>query len=796
MEGADSHNGGRTVIKIELDQGQRIIYKPYGVEKEWLYHQLSGRVYRRMGMGELELPYLCRDGYGWEPWLEHRACQDTGQVRRYFKRMGVHLFLAHLLSATDLHGENVMAVGEFPVIIDTETFPGLRFFDETADADHRVRDMIRYSVLRTGLLPGESWAGAAVNAIHSPGEQVLPFKIPVVEQDGTVKMRIGYSQARVNLKNSLPILDGYPVEPYGYREEVCSGFSAAYALWIEEKKEWSGYVHRFYQQPFRIVRRNTQQYAAFLSASLHPQYLMSAQKRRIFLERLHSRERGEDKSELKMEEYEIDALMDMDIPVFSGRGDSCSIFTGDGREYENYFPCQPDLAYMEESKFFTKTDCSIQQTMIRLSFERLRREKAEKTVREEKEKTVSWEEIMGRQVDEIGEYLFNTAVFDEKGTPAWMGVLGQPDGSWRCEPIGFDLYDGIPGIVIFLQQLTAVRSDEKYKDLLYSAKVRLFQYTEEWKKRQESGMTFEGVDEERTGAFFGVASGAYAYLILYHISGDREYLDYAKLHGELLEDYYEKDKHYDFVSGNAGAVYVLGKLFEMTGERRFLELAVRIGDWLWERAVETSYGWGWKIAEDQMPMTGMSHGSSGFLMAYGELLKNTGDSKYEDIIRKLLSYEDHFFSEELGNWLDLRGWDGMKKYIPRAQNTWCHGAPGILLSRLFLGGLPEFRREDQIEQDISRAVMSMKKAEAHAGMCICHGKCGNWMVLKYGQAICSELISVSWYIKEEKERLKEQIVQTLQQGMGGLTLLQEKVHPGFMTGSSGIGFALMEMERN
>ena len=38
--------------------------------------------------------------------------------------MGIHLFLGYALGATDLHGENIIAHGEYHLIIDMETYPG------------------------------------------------------------------------------------------------------------------------------------------------------------------------------------------------------------------------------------------------------------------------------------------------------------------------------------------------------------------------------------------------------------------------------------------------------------------------------------------------------------------------------------------------------------------------------------------------------------------------------------------------------------------------------------------------
>ncbi len=64
--------------------------------------------------------------------------------------------------------------------------------------------------------------------------------------------------------------------------------------------------------------------------------------------------------------------------------------------------------------------------------------------------------------------------------------------------------------------------------------------------------------------------------------------------------------------------------------------------------------------EEEMPLAGMAHGNSGFLMAYAALLKmleRAGDmnekvrehrrKEYQDKILQLLSYEDSLYSEDI-----------------------------------------------------------------------------------------------------------------------------------------------------
>ena len=68
MDG-DCHSGGKAVIKITLDQGSQIVYKPHGLKKELLYQDLLEIVCKKIGLNTMKLPYLHRGEYGWETWL-------------------------------------------------------------------------------------------------------------------------------------------------------------------------------------------------------------------------------------------------------------------------------------------------------------------------------------------------------------------------------------------------------------------------------------------------------------------------------------------------------------------------------------------------------------------------------------------------------------------------------------------------------------------------------------------------------------------------------------------------------
>ena len=124
MSKGDIHRGGRSVAKVELDNGTILYYKPHSLDKNIKYQELYNYLCRKTGISCRTVQYLSHDSYGWEEKIENIPCKNESEMEHYYFRMGIHLFLGYALGATDLHGENIIAHGEYPVIIDMETYPG------------------------------------------------------------------------------------------------------------------------------------------------------------------------------------------------------------------------------------------------------------------------------------------------------------------------------------------------------------------------------------------------------------------------------------------------------------------------------------------------------------------------------------------------------------------------------------------------------------------------------------------------------------------------------------------------
>lgn len=225
---------------------------------------------------------------------------------------------------------------------------------------------------------------------------------------------------------------------------------------------------------------------------------------------------------------------------------------------------------------------------------------------------------------------------------------------------------------------------------------------------------------------------------------------------------------------------VLIKLYKVAGEKRYLEASVELGEHIWKKAVQQEIGYGFYGGMDKA-LAGMAHGNSGYILAYSYLLEVTGHKCYYERICELLAYEDSLYSEEAGNWRDLRNEDSERKDL----NAWCHGAAGILLSRLHLKRLKEFQEYVGVQEDIERCVKALRSYPGTESICLCHGLAGAcWIMGHYLKEYPDK------ELEEKREKLLDRILWLWEKGEGMLP--QEYYQVSLMTGITGVGLALCE----
>ena len=192
------------------------------------------------------------------------------------------------------------------------------------------------------------------------------------------------------------------------------------------------------------------------------------------------------------------------------------------------------------------------------------------------------------------------------------------------------------------------------------------------------------------------------------------------------------------------------------------------------------HGIGWIVESEYPPFAGMAHGNSGFILPVVSLLQYTGKEKYNLLMRKILNYENSLYDEALENWRDVRG-GTMENTIDSV--SWCHGAGGILLSRVYC--YEKIQNEEIrkiLERDIIRSYQKLRGSGRRESWILCHGICGNTWILKRTRKIVEQIVG------------KEEVIDITERREKISLLPQESLNPGLMNGYGGILLYLLVNE--
>lgn len=323
----------------------------------------------------------------------------------------------------------------------------------------------------------------------------------------------------------------------------------------------------------------------------------------------------------------------------------------------------------------------------------------------------------------IGEDLVRTAHWDGDRC-TWLGSV-VPAGDGRVlATLGSTLYDGLAGVALVLAQLHCATGEAKYAD---TARAALRQ-----------GLALDaGAKDRRPGLFDGTLGIA---LAAAHVSRLLDDAPLGKLARELAHEAIGRPgKELDLISGAAGRVLGGLELASLLGDTGLVDGAARLGDLLLGAATHAGDGlsWGTINRSREYHLTGLSHGTAGVAMSLIELFGATGEQRFRAAAERGFAYERQWFDPAEGNWPDLR-----ETRVARNTGTgslaystyWCHGAPGIAISRLrawHLTADPMFREEAVTALATTRKFASSVPLTAGTDQSICHGQLGNAAILAY-----------------------------------------------------------------
>ena len=773
----DVHRGGRSVIIASFSSGAKLVYKPRSLAVDEHFHQLLSWI---NGVG-VEPPFRpprilnCGD-HGWGEFISAAPCSSAAEVLRFYRRQGGYLALLYALEASDFHCENLIAMGEHPMLIDLEALchPHLDDLDATR-AEELAGGALGYSVLRVGLLPARMWGddehpGVDMSGLGSAAGQLLPQAVPHWEQADTDEMHVVRKQIRMPAANNRPAWNGKEANAFDYSSHVAEGFASTYRALLQHRGEFLALVRRFSGDEVRVIVRPTRTYGTLLHESFHPDVLRGSADRTALLDRL--RPAGEDPRGLsRLVPFECGDLLAGDVPLFTTRPASQSLWTSTGERLDHYF-AETGLALVERRiAQLSESDLERQLWIVRASLA---------TLAPAGQQAAAWDARVSRSesaaagpdflaaacsvADRLQELAFTGA-----SDASWIGLSLLRHGESTLAPLGPDLYDGLPGVILFLAYLAEVTREDRYLRLAMSAWNTL-----RWQVQQNQALRI-------IGAFTGWGGVLYTLAHLGRLWADASLWDQAESLAQSIPDLAARDQQYDVVGGAAGCLLALAALYRVRPSKTVLEAARACGDRLLATARPQKDGIGWicdQIAP--VPLTGFAHGNAGIAAALLELTRLTSDSRYEDAARAALRYEHALFSRAQNNWPDLR-----EIRISDFAAAWCHGAPGIALSRL--RSLP-LLDDAETREEIRVALETTLRLGFGTNHTLCHGDLGNLEILHYAAQVLGD---PGWLA--QSRQIGAEIVATARQTgwiCGNAAKLES---PGLMTGLAGIGYALLRL---
>jgi type 2 lantibiotic biosynthesis protein LanM len=786
---SDLHRGGRGVARLQFSSGLWLVYKPRSLEIDGRFQELLGWM-NATGLRHphRQLKLSGREGYGWSEFVALEDCQSHEALARFYWRQGSLLAVLHLLQATDFHFENLIASGEYPVLVDLEALFHHRAAQPAqATAWERTAELLSRSVLEVGLLPrfilsGEGKPGIDLSGLGGEAGQLYPLPISQIEDPGQDTMKVVRRQARMKGAQNRPSLDGAPVSPAAFTEDIVEGFQETYELLFRHREALAPQLQRFAGVEVRHIVRATQRYVTLLLEAHHPDFLQDEQARASLLEHLQ-REVAQQPELQRVIPAEKKDLEVGDIPVFTARPGQRHLWSSTGECIPDFFTrdslgeCLERLASMNAKERDWQVSL-LRRSLASLGTKQLPAWATRPFPHREAPHPATPEECLAA-ASSIAESLQSEAVHG--GTDVcWVGMtIESLQGMrWTLAPLNTSLYEGLGGLALFFGYLAAETGRGDFEAL---ARRTLEPILRQWRESGARG-------EAAIGPFIGRASHAYVLSHLAALWNEPSLLEELLAELPSLEQRIDAQTDNDLISGAAGCALTLLGLHRQTAEERFLQAARRCGDRLLATAVlfpDGTAGW-WSPATTKKPLAGLSHGTAGIAWALLELASATGDERYRDMAVRGVRYGRALFDTEHGNWLDLRTAGDTPSISPESfPTTWCNGAPGIALGRLrSLRHLDDRETRAEITTGLERTLL-----EGFGGShCLCHGDVGNIEVLHVAGRVLAEPRWTSAALEHATEVIRQGRESGWRCGLPAFSAT-----PGLMTGLSGVGMGLLRL---
>lgn len=401
-----------------------------------------------------------------------------------------------------------------------------------------------------------------------------------------------------------------------------------------------------------------------------------------------------------------------------------------------------------------------------------------------KEKILNGAVVIGEELLAIAEKDANGTAFPTLGMNAQLQMF-----SSKTE----DMYTGVSGIALFFLELYKHTGEKKYLDTATDTMRWVEHYCME--KPSDNYAFYTG----RSGV-------AYTFLQFYLFTKDKKYLDTAlKIIKDCQHFFRLNPVPDDVVNGIAGTLLVLLHLHAVSKEEALLKDIVFFVEHLMKRACLGTVGIYWdRSGNVAKGLCGFSHGAGGIGFVFLELANYFDNKGFLWMAEEAFAYENSLFDTGMRNWPDLRKGmyyepdfvENRNAFLKKDMNffvkgkdfiAWCHGAPGIGLSRIRaheLTGKPEYKK--QLEAAVNKTILHAEHSNEDSSFIQCHGTGGNadLLIEAYKQYGEQRYFSVAETVAEKALAAKEKH----QSYLSGFWAAGRQEDSSLFMGKAGVGY--------
>lgn len=313
----DWHDG-RSVSLVHCDNGI-VVYKPHSLQTDQFLKEILMFFSNKLNT-EIRVPrFVSFEHHAWQEYIEFSECEDIDELHEFYYKIGIYLAIFYLLSTCDMHHENLIAFGKYPIFFDTESL-----ITSTLVGNDPSYRLLPNTVLNTAVLPTYDSNGIYeinFSAIFTGRVSPVEKEVPVLKQDPKndfvfeKEKRLLIQPKQIN----VPALsNGYelPIEKAVY--DVESGFEQALAVALEYKPE----LVDIYKTPsymtmeLRQVLRPTKVYYSFLLALNSPDGMASKSAQEDIIDILFDNFSANSATGYLRVQFEVEQLRQGYIPKF------------------------------------------------------------------------------------------------------------------------------------------------------------------------------------------------------------------------------------------------------------------------------------------------------------------------------------------------------------------------------------------------------------------------------------------------------------------------------------------------